>query len=130
MPMPFETRLRTRWLDAGAPTWKKSWRRPDFLLRSLTVDSSVNIQVYHDFDNSNAQRSFIVSYTPDAVVSRWGDFVYGDGTKYGGSDQSSSVERGGTMGRAGVVQLALSGLPGVQWGLNGIIFKFIPRRFH
>ena len=129
MVMPFQTRLRTRWLDAGAPTWKKSWRRPDFLLRALTVESTVDVRVYHDFDNSNAERSFIVTYSPDNVLAMWGHFKYGDGTRYGGSEQSSSVERGGTMGRAGTVQLEVTGYPGVQWGLNGIIFKYIPRRF-
>jgi hypothetical protein len=132
---PFATTMRTRWLDAGAPTWKKSWRRPDFLLRGMTVESTVNCQVFHDFDNSNAERSFIVSYSPDNVVARWTSnavspgFKYGDGTLYGGSKQSSSVERGGTMGRAGTIQLSLTGFPGVQWGLNGIVFKYIPRRF-
>ena len=133
----FETRMRTRWIDAGNPTWKKSWRRPDFLLRALTFVSAVNVQVFHDFDNYNAERSFQVVYTPDNFPSMWtvdgdplvGGFMYGDGTLYGGSDQTSSVERGGTMGRAGVVQLLLYGNSGVTWGLNGIIFKFIPRRF-
>lgn len=126
---PFTTHLRTRWVDAGAPTWKKSWRRPDFLLRALTVDSSLNVQVFHDFDNYNAQRSFIIAYTPDNAVAVYGDFNWGDGTVYGGSSQTSSVERGSTMGRAGTVQLLIDGYPGVQWGLNGIIFKYIPRRF-
>lgn len=125
----FDTVIRTRWLDAGNPTWKKSWRRPDFLLRALAFDSVVNVQVFHDFDNYNAERSFLVQYTPDNYPSVWGHFIYGDGTLYGGSDQTQSVERGGTMGRAGVVQLQAVGNPGVRWGLNGIIFKFIPRRF-
>ena len=125
----FETKMRTRWLDAGNPTWKKSWRRPDFLLRALTLESAVNVQVFHDYDNYNAERSFLVSYTPDNMPSVWGGFEYGDGTLYGGSDQTSSVERGGTMGRAGVVQVLAYGNSGVRWGLNGIIFKFIPRRF-
>lgn len=133
----FATVMRTRWLDAGNPTWKKSWRRPDFLLRALTFDSSVNVHVFHDFDNFNAERSFVVQYTPDNYPQMYtpdGDpadhgFMWGDGTLYGGSDQTQSVERGGTMGRAGVVQLQAEGNPGVRWGLNGIIFKFIPRRF-
>lgn len=136
-PHHFRTQMRTRWLDAGHPTWKKSWRRPDFLLRALTFDSVVNCQVFHDFDNFNAERSFVVAYTPDNIPSMYtvdGDpldngFVWGDGTLYGGSDQTSSIERGGTMGRSGVVQLQLVGNDGVTWGLNGIIFKYIPRRF-
>jgi hypothetical protein len=133
----FETRFRTKWLDAGAPTWKKSWRRPDFLLRGLTFDTVVNAQVFHDFDNYNAERSFLVTYTPanyPSVYTADGNpdkhgFLWGDGTLYGGSDQTSSVERGGTMGRSGVVQLLCVGDRGVTWGLNGIIFKYVPRRF-
>ena len=125
----FSTRMRTRWLDAGAPTWKKSWRRPDFLLRGMKVNTLINCRVFHNYDNSNAQRSFTVEYTPDNLTALWGSFVWGDGTLYGGSDQTSSIERGSTMGRAGVVQIELTGASGVSWGLNGIVFKFIPRRF-
>jgi len=135
--VPFDTRFRTKWVDAGAPTWRKSWRRPDFLLRGLTLDTAVNVQVFHDFDNFNAERSFQVLYTPDNYPAIWTvdadpvkhGFRWGDGTNFGGSDQTSSVERGGTMGRAGTVQLLCVGNPGVTWGLNGIIFKFVPRRF-
>lgn len=134
-PLAFATRFRTKWLDAGAPTWRKSWRRPDFLLRGMTFDTAVNVQVFHDLDNYNAERSFVVTYTPDNFLAVYGTdgvrphFVWGDGTLYGGSDQTSSVERGGTMGRAGAVQLLCVGAAGVTWGLNGIIFKFVPRRF-
>jgi hypothetical protein len=128
-PHPFCARFRTRWLDAGAPTWKKSWRRPDLLLRGLEVTTTVNVQVFHDYDYGNAERSFVVAYTPDNFPDTWGSFVYGDGTTYGGSAQTTSVERGGTMGRAGAVQLLAVGNPGDSWGVNGIIFKYIPRRF-
>jgi hypothetical protein len=126
---PFNTKLRTKWMDAGAPTWRKSWRRPDFLLRALALDAAVNVQVFHDFDSYNAERSFQILFSPDNQPTHYGEFVWGDGTLYGGSDQTSSVERGNTMGRAGTVQLTLAGTPGVPGGLNGIIFKYIPRRF-
>jgi hypothetical protein len=127
--VPFATKMRTKWLDAGAPTWRKSWRRPDFLLRALAIDAAVNVQVFHDYDSYNAERSFQILFSPDNQPSHYGEFLWGDGTLYGGSDQTSSVERGNTMGRAGTVQLTLAGTPGVTWGLNGIIFKYIPRRF-
>ena len=135
--LPFATRFRTKWLDAGAPTWKKSWRRPDFLLRGLTFDTVVKAQVFHDFDNFNAQRSFTVEYTPKNYPAVYTDdadhdahgFLWGDGTLYGGYSQTSSVERGGTMGRSGAVQVLCVGDPGMTWGLNGIVFKFVPRRF-
>ena len=125
----FATKMRTRWLDAGAPTWRKSWRRPDLLMRALKVDTVVNCRVFHDFDSTNAERSFEVAWTPDNPEAKWGHFDYGDGTLYGGSKQTTSVERGMTMGRAGCVQLLVEGGPGISWGLNGVIFKYIPRRF-
>jgi hypothetical protein len=136
-PIAYDTAFRTRWIDAGAPTWRKSWRRPDFLLRGLTFDTKVNVQVFHDFDSYNAQRSFMVLYTPDNFPALYtstglatdGGFMWGDGSLYGGSSQSSSVERGGTMGRAGAIQIRCVGDLGVVWGLNGIIFKYVPRRF-
>ena len=126
----FPTRMRTRWLDAGAPTWKKSWRRPDVLMRALKINTVVNCQVFHDFDCVQ-RRAFVfeIIFTPDNPFTLWGQFNYGDGTMYGGSDQTTSVERGGTMGRAGCVQLLIESQPGISWGLNGIVFKYIPRRF-
>jgi len=87
-PHGFPTKVRTRWIDAGAPTWKKSWRRPDFLMRALKVLTIVNCRVFHDYDSGNAQRSFTIQYTPDNPATLWGDYVWGDGTKYGGSDQT------------------------------------------
>ena len=125
----FETRFRTRWIDAGAPTWRKSWRRPDLLLRALKVDTLVNCRVFHDYNSMNAERSFQVAFTPDLDPAIYGDFNWGDGHLYGGAIQTTSVERGGTMGRAGTVQLLVEGEPGNSWGLNGVVFKFIPRRF-
>ena len=125
----FPTRVRTRWVDAGAPTWKKSWRRPDLLMKAMKINTIVNCRVYHNYDSSNAERSFQVVYLPDNPATLWGHFNYGDGTKYGGSSQTTSIERGGTMGRAGVIQLLVESQPGISWGLNGVIFKFIPRRF-
>ena len=126
----YPTRLRTRWIDAGAPTWKKSWRRPDFLIRGVAIPTVVNVSVFHDFDFNNAERSFEVIFDPGENPSRlWGEFDYGDGTVYGAANQTSTVERGSTMGRAGTVQLLTVGTPGKPWGLNGIILKYVPRRF-
>ena len=125
----FKTKLRTRWIDAGAPTWKKSWRRPDMLMRALKIDTVLNCYVFHDYDSTNAERTFQVAFTPENLPAYWGEFDWGDGHTYGGSLQNTSVERGGTMGRAGTIQLLVESQPGISWGLNGIIFKFIPRRF-
>ena len=74
--------------------------------------------MFHNFDSSNAQRSFEVAYTPTGLPALWGEFNYGDGTLYGGSTQTTSVERGNTMGRAGTVQLLIEGQPGHLVGIQ------------
>jgi hypothetical protein len=128
-PRGFRTIVRTRWVDVEAPTHRKSWRRPDFLLYGLIQDTPVTIEVFHNFDHVNPKRRFTVEFSPATNTALWGEFQWGDGTTYGKGSQTTSVERGSTMGRAGSVQVRATGTPSYPWGFNGIVFKFIPRRF-
>jgi hypothetical protein len=125
----FQTVIRTRWVDAGAPTHRKSWRRPDFLLYGTIQDTAIGVEVFHNFDHVNPKRRYIVEYSPATQTALWSEFTWGDGTLYGQGSQTTSVERGSTMGRAGAIQVRATGTPKFPWGFNGIVFKFIPRRF-
>jgi len=125
----FDSFVRTAWMDAGAPTWKKSWRRPDFLLRGIQNPTDISITVFHNFDHLNPARQYRVQFSPVSEQAMWGQFVWGDGTKWGKGTQTGSPERGSTMGRAGALQVLATGTPGKPWGLNGIVFKYVPRRF-
>ena len=111
--------MRTRWIDAGAPTWRKSWRRPDLLMRALKINTVVNCRVFHNYDSSNAERSFEVRLHPGQPAHAVGPLQLRRRHLYGGSNQTTSIERGGTMGRAGTIQLLVEGQPGISWGLNG-----------
>ena len=123
---PFDTKLRTKWLDAGAPdVAQESGGAPTSCSRvgASTPSSTSRCSTTSTPTTRNGRSRSPSPRTTSPPTTN--EFVWGDETRYGGSDQSSSVERGGTMGRAGTVQLALSGTRGVPWGLNGIIFKFI-----
>lgn len=125
----FPTRLRTGWIDAGAPTHRKSWRRPDFIVNGLHQPTDIQVTVFHNFDHLNPQRQFLVPFSPAPMPALWNNFNWNDGTLYARGPTSTSVERGSTMGRAGAVQLQAHGPSGMPWGFQGVIVKFIPRRF-
>jgi len=132
-PQPFIPVIRTRWIDAGAPTHRKSWRRPDFLVTANQVETELQVQVFHNLDHVTPQRAFTVSFTPADTTPLWNHFNWNDGTVYRRGQPTTSIERGATMGRAGAIQVRTTTAPatslGKSWGFDGIITKFIPRRF-
>ena len=125
----YDTKLRTAWMDAGGPTHKKSWRRPDFLLRGIRNPTRINVAVFHNFDHINPERQFSIDFSPATDHALWGHFRWGDGTQWGRGTQTASPERGSTMGRAGAIQVEAVGERSKPWGINGIVFKYVPRRF-
>lgn len=105
----FEAYLRTKWVDGGAPTLKKQWRRPDFLVKDFAFARNMTIDAYRDYDPTNVARTKTLAIASSA---NGGDTIY----------------RGGSLGPARAVQLKLSGEAGYPWGVDAIVFKFVPRR--
>jgi hypothetical protein len=129
-PQAFLTEFTTRWMDGGWPTLKKSWRRPDFVAKERTLAYTLNVEVFHDYDDARSKRSGEV-----LVDTEGGGVVWGDGTLWGATDAvwgsaptGSRIERGSALGSARAVQLRFTGEDSKPWGIDGIVFKFIPRR--
>jgi hypothetical protein len=127
-PQNFESYYVTPWVDGGFPTLKKSWRRPDLVVKERTLGYDLQVDVYRDYDEANVVRDKIIVVDAGGTGATWGNFTWGDGTLYGPEARGSRIERGGNLGSARAVQLRLSGQIGKVWGVDAIIFKFIPRR--
>lgn len=124
----FETYYVTRWVDAGYPTLKKSWRRPDLVVKDLTQTYSIVVQSFRDFDEATTVRVKNIPVQSVAGTGVWGSFTWGDGTLYGVGAKGAVIEKGGSFGSARALQLKVSGDPSKQWGVDAIVLKFIPRR--
>jgi hypothetical protein len=127
-PDGFTSHLRTRWLDAGMPTARKSWRSPDYLLRQVEAELTLSGTLYTNYDAVTAERSFELSASPTAEAV-YGDFDWGDGTLFSSGGSGAVKVRGSTLGLADAIQLKLAAPAGSRWGLNVIVTKFVPKRF-
>jgi hypothetical protein len=123
----FQSAVRTNWQHMGYPTLRKSWRRPDFVLRDIDVLTSVTWQSYTNYDSRNSSRTGTLTHDPNATAV-YGSFNWGDGTSYGSAGASAPTIRGKTLGIANSMMLRLSAAAGTRWGVNAIIFKIVPRR--
>jgi hypothetical protein len=126
-PAGFESYYVTKWMDGGFPTLKKSWRRPDLVTKERDADYTVTIQVYRDYDESDVVRTKTITVAGGAVGGVWGAFTWGSDV-WGSPAKGSMIERAGSLGPARAVQLRLTGQVSKPWGVDAIIFKFIPRR--
>jgi hypothetical protein len=128
-PRLFESFYVTRWIDAGFPTSKKSWRRPDFIVKEFGDDYSLSVSVFRDFEEASPKRVSTVVVDAGGTGPKWGEFDWGDGTQWGEAPQGARIERGSGIGLARTVQLKIAGTPGKPWGVDAIVMKFVPRRF-
>lgn len=121
-----ETVYATRWLHAGWPALRKSWRRPDYIVSELPADYALDVDVRRDYDEAHERSTHTVTVATDGEAT-WGEFVWGDGTTYGMAAEGARIMRGGSIGLARSVQLVFRSSD--QWQLNQIIMKFRARRF-
>jgi hypothetical protein len=124
----FTSYYRTKWFDGGSYMQKKMFRRPDIVLKESDTTQSINVKVYHNFDEaeSNWKREFNLEQT---VVSNslWNTALWGSSNWSSGA-VSSVVKTGKNLGLARTVQLQFTGPSGQAWGINSIGYKFNSRR--
>ena len=140
---------RTRWIDLNEPAIKKRWRRTEVLMQ---VDQGYELPVisYSDYDPTVTVKNFKFNAAPS--VSGANDAIWDDpdsdwvspsinpgATKWARSGTYAYVDRGSTLGIARSVSLKVGGQvltlaePGeaqapVFWGVDALIFKYVPRR--
>lgn len=125
----FPTLYATRWLHANWPSLKKSWRRPDYVVTEESSAWNLSVGVYRDYDESIARSAHTVNVSTGAAGAVWGAMVWG-AFVWGGTPTGAHIERGGSIGLAKAIQLRFSGQVGLPWGLNAVVCKFRPRKFH
>jgi len=148
--VPFETRYRTGWQDAGSPDRRKSWRRPRFILPVPTVDAEIFVSTFQDYEEGVPKRTHkllaitdgthVWSETQPGNLPGPGGFAYGDGTvwsqpKTSGSEILRTQPHGPGLSGLGVcaaVQLEFKitkeNSTGARWGLDAAILKHRSRR--
>lgn len=131
----FDSYYVTRWHDARNVSSRKMWRRPDFVMKQTTVDTTLDVSVYHDWEEAIVARTFqvflegssdalvwaAVATEPDGVDG-WGEADWGEDAR------GSALHKGKNVGLARSVQLKIAGEGGKPWGVNSITYKFNPRK--
>lgn len=107
-----EAYVRTQWIHGGTPTLKKQWRRPDVIAKKRYNDYTLTLKTYRDYDDATLVRTKTV--TVDGTASS--------------DDDGSSIVRGGSHGPSKAIAVEITGQAGQPWGVDAIVFKFIPRR--
>ena len=128
----FESRYTTRWLNGGWPELKKRWKRPTFMATRRDQEYRLQCTTYVNYDERTKKRKFGVTVSPDAGVITYDDgYLYDDGELYGDgtAGEGTVMRRTSSLGSAVAVQMQIDGEVGKAWGIDGIVFKYRPRRF-
>lgn len=137
-----ESYFRTGWVDLDEPAVRKRWKRPEFLMQA-GHDAEVRVRVFVDYDPSFSKKEFVLSTVEeehpedDEAGFRWDDTsslydtaVWARGGGSAGSlREHNEIHRAQSLGLARSVALDFR-CPEDQarWGINSLIFKFIPRK--
>ena len=90
------------------------------MVRQLGEDTSLTVQVFHDWNRSTVDRSFTVALSGEEITGGYSSWVQ--------PDLGGDLVKGSNLGLAKAVQLKVSGTGGQAWGVNAIAYKFNPRR--
>jgi hypothetical protein len=124
----FNSRYRTRWIDAGSYSQKKMFRRPDIVVKQAIASSSIIVKAYGDYEESESGeiRQYSISVPASSGGTVWGTSVWG--STWGGVNLGSQLISGRSIGLAKAVQLEFVGPIGVSWGINSYTLKYNPRK--
>lgn len=145
----FESYYRTRWLHAGWPDRKKSWKRPTFIVRQVPQDMELIVEAYRDYNETTVHRTRTLhlravgnAYWTETgfAEANIGGFDWteggkddptGTGADWGPQQQGSVMARSGSMGLARAIQMRIRPAPHTlrKWGVDGIVAKIVMRRF-
>ena len=125
----FTSYYRTGWIDGRMYSMKKMFRRPDFVVKQVDTPRSINIKVYHNYEEAlgNERKSFNILLPASADGMLWGTGLWGV-DYWGIVAEGAQVLRGSNLGLARAVQLLLTGPTGLSWGIDSIAYKYNPRK--
>lgn len=146
---PFQSYYRTRWLHAGWPDRKKSWKRPTFIVREVPFDMDLIVESFRDYNETQVHRTRTLHLVAKGnqywtetgyAEANVGGFDWteggkddptGTGADWGPQQQGSNLVRSGSMGLARAIQMRVRPAPNTlrKWGVDGIVAKIVMRRF-
>ena len=152
----FVASYRTRWLHAGWPERRKSWRRPRFAVAKQDQAVQIDVKTNWNYDDDTPRREHVLGVEPQGATF-WRALGYNDpeaggfdwtedgvsppGALWGAvGDDGSALERSphaggeglGGLGVARSVQLEFSTsalTPARKWGINAMFLKYKTRRY-
>jgi hypothetical protein len=117
----FESYYVTSWQDGKNVSARKFWRRPEFVLRQETSGTSVDVRVFHDWNQSDVVKSFTITQgAVDVSVETWQSWL--------DPDWGASHLKADSLGNSRAVQLKLVGNGTDGWGLYSLTYKYNPRK--
>lgn len=118
----------TRWYDLGTNAMKKRWKRPMFAIRGGTA-GEITVQGFKNYDITVPTRNFTLVSTADASAGVWDTSTWDNATYGRDVGVRNQLERGSQLGNAYSVALRFEGpADNVDWGIDAITLKFIPRK--
>jgi len=142
---------RTKWFDAGSPSMKKRWRRIEAVMQA-EERYELPVTVNFDYDENSSSKTFKLKAQGAAGTSAyWGDgTTQATDTNWGSTSDDvgagegvwsltglrGTTDRGSGLGLCKSVSLTIGGKIGrtdlattpVYWGVETLVFKFVPRR--
>ena len=125
----FSSYYRTGWIDGRMYSMKKMFRRPDFIMKQVDTQRSVNVKVFHNYEEAsgNERKTFNILLPASSRGMLWGEGRWGE-NYWGIVAEGAQIIRGSNLGLARSVQLLFTGPTGYYWGLDSIAYKFNTRK--
>ncbi len=127
----FQTSYTTSWFYDDRYVQDKTFVGPNYVMKEVEADTTVDVNVYYDFNSSTTVRTQAIVLSPISTGAIYGTGTYGSpGSLYGTSTVGPSLYKAGRLGRCKAIQLKFTGPtttfapPGRAWGVNSIAYKF------
>lgn len=129
----FPSYFTSAWFDAGDPGLKKRWRRWSVTFDDQLPSDPLSATIYKNWEtisNTTVPRSFtIVGDKAAGTALVWGAGNWGSTTWASGTAATSQhTSRIGSIGTAYSISITVSGPTAKDWGLNSMVFRYIPER--
>lgn len=118
---------RMAWFTANDTALKKKWRRPTVTVASTSL-STLNVEVYYDFNEASPNRVLTLPIAPAiGTYMSWGDVW---GSVWASNDPVYEFDRLSSLGRSNAVQLKfrVTGHTG-RWWVDSIAVPYFEKAY-
>ena len=125
----FESYYRTGWIDGRTYAQRKMFRRPDIAFKQVKTAGTVNIKVFHDYEETSGseRKTFNVALGAGGDGMRWGTGLWGTG-KWGLPPEGVEIINGSNLGFCRSICLLFTGPVASDWGFDSIAIKYNNRK--